>query len=130
MLRPAGQICAVIELRTPIGVVHDEGPVAAKLMPERKRSTDRAARIACSGLHVDAPKWRQSSHLAIGDGVHGAAAGESEIGQARSSLHSAEEMEEGFFIHRLHRARDVPMPLLKGIVRAFAAGQEAPPVVA
>ena len=55
-------------------------------MPERERRTDRAAGIARRRLHIDAPKRRHAPHLAVGDRVHGAAAGQREIGQARTFL--------------------------------------------
>ncbi len=64
------------ELRAPIGVVHDERPSAAELVPDREGRADRAAGIAGRGLHVDAPERRHAAHLAVGDGIHRAAAGE------------------------------------------------------
>ena len=60
-------------------MVHDEGPVAAELMPKCKSCTDRTTRISRSRLDVDTPELRRPTNLAISDGVHGAAPGKRQI---------------------------------------------------
>ena len=115
------------KLRAPIGVIHDEGTRAAKLMPERKCRADRTAGVAGRRLHVDASKRRYSPDLAVGDRVHGAAAGEREIGRAGSAVCSVlDQMEECLLVHGLHRAGDVAMPILERRRRDDGAVPEAP----
>ena len=80
-------------MRPPIGMVHDEGPGAAELVPDREGRADRAAGIARGRLHIDPPERRHPPHLAVGDRIHGAAAGEREIGQAVALLQRADQDE-------------------------------------
>ena len=105
-------------------MVHHERPGATQLVPERERRPDRAARIACCRLHIDPPERRHPPHLAVGDRVHGAAAGERQIGQPVALLQRADQMEERLFVHRLHRARDVAMPILERIVGCAARAEQ------
>ena len=108
---------AELNSRSPIGVIHDETSLAAELMPEREGRADRAACISGRRLNVDAAKRRYPPHLAIGDRVHGAAARKRQVRRTVSLLRLADQMEKRFFIHRLHRAGDVAMPILERIGR-------------
>ena len=80
---------AVGECRPPIGMVHDKGPAAAELVPDRKGRADRAAGIAGGGLDVNASKRRHPPDLAVGDRVHRAAAGQRDIRQVHNARCSA-----------------------------------------
>ena len=122
--RAASAMSSESELRPPIGVVHHERPLAAELVPDREGRADRAARIARGRLHIDALERGHSPHLAVGDRVHGAAARKREIGQSRIACAAPNQMKERLLIHRLHRARDVAMPILKRIVGLAARAQK------
>ena len=77
-------------------------------MPEREGCADRTAGISGRGLNVDAAKRREPPHLAIGNRVHGAAAGKREVRRAVSLLRVADQMEKRLFIHRLRRSGRCP----------------------
>ena len=102
-------------MRAPKRVVHDKRPRAAEPMPHHIGRADRAAGISGGGLHVDAAKRRHAPYLAVGDGIHRAAAGECDVGQAKALLQRADQMKERLFIHRLHRAGDIAVPILERI---------------
>src|SRR6516225_9289562 len=68
------------KLWTPKRVIHGKRPGAAKLVPCGKGSTNRSPGVPCRRLYIDATKRGHSSDLAVGDGIHCAAAGESNIG--------------------------------------------------
>jgi len=71
----------------------------------------RSRRLGVAGrrLHVDPAKRREAPDPAVGDRVHGAAAGERDIPKPRALLQRRDQMKEGLLVHRLHRARDVVM---------------------
>ncbi len=73
-------------MRAPIGVVHHERPRVPEPVPHRQGGADRAAGVAGGRLHIDAAERRHPAHLAVGDRVHRAAAGEREIGEAGAPL--------------------------------------------
>ena len=98
-------------------MVHHERALAAKLVPNGKCRADGAARIAGRRLDVDAPEWRHPPHLAVGDGVHRTAAGQREVGQSGALLQHAKKVKECLLIHRLDRAGDVAMAILKWVCR-------------
>src|SRR5205807_7484879 len=108
------------ELGTPISVVHYERPRATELMPECEGRADRTASIACRRLHVDPSERRHPPHFSVRDRVHGAPASERQIGEPVAFLQGANQVKECFFVHRLHRARDVAMPIIERIVRYAA----------
>ena len=85
---------------------------------------DGAARIACRRLHIDAPERRHAPDLAVGDGIHGAAAREREIGRAEALLHVFDQMKERLLVHRLNRAGDVAVTILERIVGLAARAQQ------
>src|SRR5215470_14970916 len=103
------------ERRAPIGMVHHKRALTAELVPNGKRRTNRASRIACRRLYVYTPEGRYPPHFAVSDGIHRAAARQREVGQPGAFLQYAEEVKERFLIHRLARAGDVTMALLERV---------------
>src|SRR6516164_8819982 len=102
-----------VESRAPIGMVHHKSALAAELVPNGKRRTNRATRIARGRLYVHPPEWGHPPHFAVSDGIHRAAARQREVGQSAAFLQHAEEVKERFLVHRLARASDVAMALLE-----------------
>src|SRR5438067_4594231 len=98
-------------------MVHHEAPLAAELVPDCKGRADGAARVAGRGLYVDAPERRHSPHLAVGDRVHRAAAGQRKIGQSAALLQDTEEVKKCLLVHDLRRAGDVAMTIFKRVGR-------------
>ena len=93
-------------------------------MPDSERRADGAARIAGRRLHIDALERRHPPHFAVGDRVHGAAAGERQVRQTVLLLQLADEMEEGLLVHRLHRAGDVAMSVARAARRLAARAEQ------
>src|SRR3984893_7437605 len=86
-------------------------------MPDCKRRTNSAARIAGGGLYVDPPERCLPSYLAVGDRVHRTTAGQREIGQSRALLQIFEEVKERLLIHCLSRAGDVVVVVFELVAR-------------
>src|SRR5262245_8121680 len=103
------------ERRAPIGMVHHESALAAELVPNGKRRTNRASRITRRRLYVYAPEGRHPPHFAVSDGIHRASARQREVGQSGAFLQHAKEVKERFLIHRLARAGNVTMALLERV---------------
>ena len=96
-------------------------------MPDDECRTDRATGIARRRLHVDLLNGVIASHLAIGDRVHGAAAGDRHGIQPMTRMQRIQQMEKGLLIHRLHRAGDVPVPLCPAARPSRAPARADPP---
>src|SRR6187431_2297674 len=101
-------------------MVHHERSTPAELMPDCKGRTDCASCIPCSGLYINPPKGRHPTDFTVSDRVHGAPASQCKIRQSMVILQSGDEVEECLLVHRLDRAGDVSMPILKRLVRLSA----------
>ena len=96
----------------------------------RVRRADRAAGIARRRLHVDVAGTASQRDLAVGHRVHPAAAGERDGVEPVPRVQRVEQVEERLLVHRLHRARDVPVALLERLVLAARPARAAPPAPA
>jgi hypothetical protein len=105
-------------------VIHHERPGTTELMPERESRADGAAGVTCRRLDVHSLKRGRPTDFAVSDRIHGAPSRQGQIRERMTFVHSAKQIEEGFLVHRLHRARDVAMPLLERIVWSAAWAQQ------
>ena len=55
----------------------------------------------------------------ISDGIHRATTRKSNVGQAELRVQRSDQVKERFFIHRLHRAGNVAVPILERIFRTI-----------
>src|SRR5262249_14604448 len=104
-------------------MVHHKIAFAPKLVPDSEGRPDGTSRITRRRLYIYASKRRLSTHLAIGNGVHCAAAGERQIRESGTLLQLPQKVKESFFIHRLCRARYVAVAVIQGVGRSTARTQ-------
>src|SRR5207247_2164278 len=94
------------------------------LVPNRECRADSATRVAGCRLHVDALKSSRASYLPVSHRVHRAAAGQSNVGETGTSLQRPDQIEECLFVHGLHRASDVAMPIQQWMFGAATRAQK------
>ncbi len=127
-LRRAASSCrnrVVVELRTPVGVVHRRAACAAELVPDGTGGADRAAGVARRRLHVDLAEGRHLRHLCRWRPSSSAQPPAIASASSRvTRMQRFEQVKERFLVHRLHRARDVHVALLERLVRPARRTQQ------
>ncbi len=126
---PRGDRLADLRLavcRTPGAVLHDEAvPWRAEhgvVDPEGR--SQGGAGVAGRGLDVNVLDVRPVEELAVGERVHGAAAGQGQARQAGPPLEGAHQGEEALLVDGLERGGEVLVALRQLLVRAPGRPQE------
>ena len=99
-----------------IGSHHGLAAAMAQLVPHLQGGTEGSAGIAGGRLHIQLAEGGVGGHLAVGHRVGAAAAGNAELIGGMALVQGAQQVEEGFFIHRLGGAGDVLVALLERLI--------------
>ncbi len=111
-------------LRTDVGVRHGAANAGLQAPRHGQGRADGAAGIAGGGGQVQALEGRLQVDLAVGHGVHGAAAGEGEVRAAVARVQRFQQGKQGLLVHGLGTAGEIAVLLLERLARAALRSEQ------